>query len=265
MAVTADRPAVTVPGEPLISVSGVEVAFAGRRVLEGVELTVRPGEIVTLIGPNGAGKSTLVRVVLGQLEPDRGAVRRRPGLTVGYLPQRLSVDPTLPLTVRAFLNLPRRKPEAMLETALAEVGVPGVLEWPFQELSGGETQRVLLARALLNDPALLVLDEPLQGVDFAGQLALFQLIAEVRRRRGCGVLMVSHDLHLVMAGTDSVVCLNRHVCCSGAPESVRHHPEYLALFGPKAAEGLAVYSHAHDHHHDLSGHVVQVSKPEAEG
>ncbi len=248
--------------EPLVAVSGLEVSFAGRKVLEGVDLTVNPGEVVTLIGPNGAGKTTLVRAVLGQVRPKRGSVRRRPGLTIGYVPQQLNVDPTLPLTVRTFLNLPRRRPRAALETALAEVGVSDTLEQPFQELSGGEMQRVLLARALLGSPDLLVLDEPLRGVDFSGQLTLFQLIADMRPRRGYGVLMVSHDLHLVMAGTDSVVCLNHHVCCSGAPESVSLHPEYLALFGPKAAEGLAVYTHAHDHHHDLSGAVVSLSEPE---
>lgn len=257
-----------VPGETdvesLVAVSGLEVSFAGRKVLDGVDLTVNPGEIVTLIGPNGAGKTTLVRAVLGQVRPGRGSVRRRSGLTVGYMPQRLKVDPTLPLTVQAFLNLPRRRPKAVLETALAEVGVADTLGQPFQELSGGETQRVLLARALLGQPDLLVLDEPLGGVDFSGQLALFQLIGDMRRRRGCGVLMVSHDLHLVMAGTDSVVCLNHHVCCSGAPESVSLHPEYLALFGPKAAKGLAVYTHAHDHHHDPSGAVVPLSKPQGD-
>ena len=242
--------------EPLVSATGVELAFGGKRILEHVDLAVHGGEIVTLIGPNGAGKTSLVRIVLGQLKPDRGSVRRRPGLTVGYLPQQLVVDPTLPLTVRSFLNLPNRQTDDRVKAVLAEVGADYTLEQAVQSLSGGELQRVLLARALLRDPQLLVLDEPLQGVDFTGQLALFQLIADVRDQRGCGVLMVSHDLHLVMAGTEQVVCLNRHVCCSGEPESVTQHPEYLALFGPSAARGLAVYTHAHDHSHDLAGGVV---------
>ena len=243
-------------GDPLLQAKGITVDFGDRRVLERVDIAVRAGEIVTLIGPNGSGKSTLVRVVLGHLKPGAGVVRRRPGLTIGYLPQRFGFEATLPLTVRGFLDLPKPRPEARLRSALAEVGVAETLDRAVQALSGGELQRLLLARALLREPDLLVLDEPLQGVDFGGQIALFQLIAAVRRRRGCGVLMVSHDLHLVMAGTDRVVCLNRHVCCSGAPDSVSRHPEYLSLFGPKAAEGLAVYAHDHDHKHELSGDVT---------
>ena len=164
--------------------------------------------------------------------------------------------------MRSFLNLPKRHSDESVKAALAEVGADYTLGQAVQSLSGGELQRVLLARALLRDPQLLVLDEPLQGVDFSGQLALFQLIADVRDRRGCGVLMVSHDLHIVMAGTEQVVCLNRHVCCSGEPESVTRHPEYLALFGPKAAKGLAVYTHAHDHSHDLAGGVVSDEQAE---
>ena len=245
--------------EPLVSATGIEVGFDSHKALEQVDVAVYPGEVVTVIGPNGAGKSTLVRVLLGLLKADRGAVARRPGLSVGYLPQRVAVDPTLPLTVRSFLCLPKRRPEQALRDALTEVGVPDILDRALQALSGGELQRVLLARALLADPDLLILDEPLQSVDFAGQIALFELIGEVRRRRGCGVLMVSHDLHVVMAGTDRVLCLNGHVCCTGAPDSVSRHPEYIALFGPRAAEELAVYVHAHDHSHDVSGEVVPLA------
>ncbi len=244
-------------GEALVKARGIDVSFGRSKVLAGVDLAVHRGEIVTLIGPNGSGKTTLVRVVLGLLKPQGGEVHRRPGLSIGYVPQRLSVDPALPMTVRRFLCLPRRQPEAALRRVLEEVGAGYLIEQPIQSLSGGETQRLLLARALLRDPDLLVLDEPLQGVDFNGQLALFQLIGAVRHERHCGVLMVSHDLHLVMAGTDRVVCLNHHVCCTGAPEAVSRHPEYLALFGPRAAEGLAVYTHDHDHQHDISGAVVE--------
>ncbi len=249
----------------LVTVKGIDVSFDRTRVLAGVDLAVHRGEIVTLIGPNGSGKTTLVRVVLGLLNPQGGAVRRHPGLSIGYVPQRLSVDPALPMTVRRFLSLPHRQPEAALHQVLEEVGAGYLIEQPIHNLSGGETQRLLLARALLRDPDLLVLDEPLQGVDFNGQLALFELIGAVRHRRNCGVLMVSHDLHLVMAGTDRVVCLNHHICCTGAPEAVSRHPEYLALFGPRAAEGLAVYTHAHDHHHDISGAVVEDGKPSKSG
>ena len=245
--------------EPLISAQGVEISFAGRKTLEHVDLDVFPGEIITLIGPNGAGKSTLIRVMLGLLKPERGRVSRKEGISIGYLPQRLSVDPTLPLTVRSLLCLPRPHPQARLQKVLSEVNVAYAIDRPLQVLSGGELQRVLLARALLRDPDLLVLDEPLQSVDFAGQIALFELIRQVRERRGCGVLMVSHDLHVVMANTDRVLCLNRHVCCSGVPEAVSRHPEYLALFGPRGAESLAIYVHEHDHRHALSGQVVPLA------
>ena len=240
---------------PLLEVRGLSVAFAGRTVLDRVDLTVAPGEIVTLIGPNGAGKTTLVRAVLGLVRGDAGTVRRRPGLRVGYMPQRLAVDPTLPLTVRRFLGLWRRVPAERVAAALADAGVAGLAESPVQSVSGGEMQRVLLARALLADPDLLVLDEPDQGVDVHGQAELFARIAAVRKARGCGVLLVSHDLHTVMARTDRVLCLNRHVCCSGRPEDVRRHPEYHALFG-RHADDLAVYVHHHDHAHAGDGSVL---------
>ena len=245
--------------EPLISARDIEISFAGRKTLDRVDLDVLPGEIISLIGPNGAGKSTLIRVMLGLLKPDRGRVSRKDGISIGYLPQRLSVDPTLPLTVRSLLCLPRPHSEARLQEVLSEVNVAYVMDRPLQVLSGGELQRVLLARALLRDPDLLVLDEPLQSVDFAGQIALFELIRQVRERRGCGVLIVSHDLHVVMAKTDRVLCLNRHVCCSGVPEAVSRHPEYQALFGPLGAESLAIYVHDHDHQHALSGQVVPLT------
>ncbi len=255
--------AVAVPapaGAPLLTGEGITVRYGGSAVLEGVDITVAPGEIVTLIGPNGSGKTTLVRVVLGLQKPDAGLVWTRPGTTIGYVPQRLAVDPVLPLTVRRFLQLSNRREEAMLLEVVAEVGAHALLDQQVHTLSGGELQRMALARALLREPDLLVLDEPLQGVDFHGQLQLFELIDKVRRARDCGVLMVSHDLHLVMAGTDRVVCLNRHVCCSGRPESVTRHPAYLALFGPGAADSLAVYTHSHDHDHGLSGEVVPLAQ-----
>lgn len=241
---------------PLVSCEGVSVRLGGRLVLEDVTLAVAPGEIVTLIGPNGSGKSTLVRTILGLQKPHRGRVARRPGLRIGYVPQRLSIDPILPLTVQRFLRLGGKHDAAALRRAADEVGGGGLLARQVEQLSGGELQRMALARALLREPDLLVLDEPLQGVDVSGQIALFDLIDRVRRKRGCGVLMVSHDLHLVMKGTDRVFCLNRHICCSGQPEAVSQHPAYLAMFGPGAAESLAVYAHSHDHDHALSGAVV---------
>ncbi|HWV10184.1 MAG TPA: zinc ABC transporter ATP-binding protein ZnuC [Pseudomonas sp.] len=239
----------------LIRLDGVGVKFAGQPVLQDVQLGVKPGEIVTLIGPNGAGKTTLVRTVLGLLKPDTGDVWRKPRLRIGYMPQKLHVDATLPLSVLRFLRLVPGVKRDDAAAALGEVGASHVIDSPLQGISGGELQRVLLARALLRKPELLVLDEPVQGVDVAGQAELYRLITRLRDRHGCGVLMVSHDLHLVMSTTDQVVCLNRHVCCSGHPEQVSGDPAFVELFG-QDAKSLAVYHHHHDHAHDLHGEVV---------
>lgn len=230
----------------LIATHDLTVRLGGQLVLDRVTLRVAAGEIVTLIGPNGAGKSTLVKAVLGLVSPAQGWVERRDGLAIGYMPQRLAIDPTLPLTVARFLGLWGHVSHARYTAVLAEVGAARLAHRPVQALSGGEWQRVLLARALLSHPQLLVLDEPAQAVDVHGQIALFDLIDHLRHAHGCGVLLVSHDLHLVMARTDTVICLNRHVCCSGPPDDVSRHPEYQALFGRHAAS-LALYHHRHGH------------------
>ncbi|GAB4354572.1 MAG: zinc ABC transporter ATP-binding protein ZnuC [Gammaproteobacteria bacterium] len=248
----------------LIRCNDVTVTLGGHKILEGIDVTIRGGEIVTLIGPNGAGKSTLVKVILGLLRPERGTVERLPGLTVGYLPQHLHVEPVLPLTVRRVLTLTRRATKAEQDSVLTLVGVPHLANATMHSLSGGERQRVLLARALLREPDLLVLDEPTQGVDHTGEAELYQLIADLREERGYGVLMVSHDLHLVMAATDRVICINHHVCCAGKPDDVQLHPEYQELFGPSVAHRLAVYTHNHDHHHRLSGEVDHDHRQPAE-
>ncbi len=257
------RPLETAPcagADLLIEAGDLSVRFGGILALSHIDLKVCRGEIVSLIGPNGSGKSTLVRAVAGLVAPTSGTVWRQPDLRLGYMPQRLSIDRVLPLTVRRFLSLAERSRPAELEAALAEVEAADLIEHSVHDLSGGEFQRVMLARAMLRKPQLLLLDEPLQGVDLGGQLALYDLIGRLRRRHRMGVLLVSHDLHIVMAQTDRVVCLNQHVCCSGAPESVQQHPEYVALFGPEAARRLAVYSHAHDHEHDLAGNPVPAER-----
>jgi zinc transport system ATP-binding protein len=241
--------------DPLIELTNVSLRLQGNTILEKVSLTVRRGEVVTLIGPNGAGKTSLVRVVLGLLRADSGSVMREPRLRIGYMPQKLEVDASLPLTVVRFLLLSPGSSRSQALTALEDVAAAHLSDRPLQQVSGGELQRVLLARALLRKPDLLVLDEPVQGVDVNGQAELYQLINQLRDRYGCGVLMVSHDLHLVMATTNTVVCINRHVCCSGHPELVSTDPAFLALFGERAS-ALAVYSHHHDHGHDLHGEVV---------
>ncbi|HER27745.1 MAG TPA: metal ABC transporter ATP-binding protein [Rhodospirillales bacterium] len=226
--------------------------IAGRTILNKVEARVGRGEIVTLIGPNGAGKTTLIKVMLGLVRAHNGRVRRRAGLRIGYMPQRLVIDPSMPLDVNGFLSLGLGRHQVnkgRRARVLAEVGAERVADNPIQNISGGELQRVLLARALLRDPDVLVLDEPVQGVDVWGQTELYALIRRLRDERGCGVLMVSHDLHMVMAATDQVVCLNHHVCCAGHPQTVSRDPEFVALFGSEIASELAVYHHDHDHTH----------------
>jgi zinc transport system ATP-binding protein len=243
-------------GEALIAATGVSLRRDGKTLLDRIDIEVGAGEIVTLIGPNGAGKTTLIRVLLGIMAPDTGSVRRRRGLRIGYVPQRFEADPVLPLTVTRFLTLGGKRPAAdALQRTLEETGIAALSRAPLHALSGGELQRAVLARALLRAPDLLILDEPVQGVDFSGQLDLYDLLGRLQHERGYGVLMVSHDLHVVMRATDRVVCINRHLCCAGQPEAVSRHPEYVELFGPRASE-LAVYTHAHDHAHDLAGHVV---------
>ena len=241
------------PEAALISAGGLFLTRAGRAILQGVDIDIGAGEIVTLIGPNGAGKTTLVRLLLGLDSPDRGSIRRKVGLVVGYVPQRFEVDRAVPLTAARFVALGRKLSPARIASALAEVGAAGVAERQLGELSGGELQRVILARSLSRSPDLLVLDEPLRGVDYAGEAELYALIGRLRTEHRLGVLLVSHDLHVVMAQSDRVICLNRHVCCSGVPHSVAQHPEYARLFGAQAARALALYHHQHDHRHDLAG------------
>jgi zinc transport system ATP-binding protein len=240
--------------ETLIRATDLHLRLAGREILRGINLEVQRGEILTIIGPNGGGKTTLLRVMLGLLPADSGSVTQARGLKIGYMPQKIHFDPILPLSVRRFLTLAARHPRAALLQALTEVGVPDLLEAPVQTVSGGELQRILLARALLREPDLLVLDEPAQGVDVQGQQELFGLISRLSHDRGCAVLMVSHDLHLVMAATDRVVCLNRHICCTGSPGAVQANPAFIELFTPRALGNLAIYAHKHDHRHDpISG------------
>lgn len=239
---------------PLLKAQSVGVVRNGRHLLKGADLLLEEGKIVTLIGPNGAGKTTLVRGVLGLIKIDEGSIERRVDLRIGYMPQKLHLEPSLPLSVERFLTL-GGKPRANIAETTQLTGIEKLLNTPMQLLSGGETQRVLLCRALLRDPQLLVLDEPVQGVDINGQAALYALINDIRKIRNCGVLLVSHDLHLVMATTDTVICLNQHVCCHGHPEQVTNDPAYLALFGDQGKQ-VALYTHHHDHQHDNHGDVI---------
>ncbi|MBN9309547.1 MAG: metal ABC transporter ATP-binding protein [Devosia sp.] len=241
----------------LVDVAGAGVKRDGRWLVEGVDLSIRRGEIVTMIGPNGSGKSTTAKLVTGVLKPSVGTVSRRTGLRVGYVPQKLAIDWTMPLTVRRLMTLTGRYGPGEIAGALEATGVSHLAEAEVQHLSGGEFQRALLARAMIRKPDLLVLDEPVQGVDFSGEVALYDLIGQIRDETQCGILLISHDLHVVMAATDTVICLNGHVCCRGSPESVARSPEYLSLFGARAANALAVYQHHHDHTHLPDGRVLE--------
>lgn len=250
-----------VDGGALVSARGLTFARHGRIILSGIDLDVRPGEIVTLIGPNGAGKTTLVKIVLGIEAADAGTVSLPSTTRIGYVPQRFEVQRAIPMTVAHFLALGHNASAGAVAAALKDVGAERTASQQLSRLSGGETQRVLIARALLRNPNLLVLDEPARGVDYVGEADLYDLIGRIRDERKLGVLLISHDLHVVMAKSDRVICLNGHVCCSGQPETVAQHAEYARLFGPQAAGALGVYLHHHDHAHDISG----VPKPIRDG
>lgn len=233
----------------LIQTQNLTLSYTGRTVLRDVNIAIAASEIVTIVGPNGSGKSSLLRALIGAVRPASGQVTRKEGLRIGYVPQSLSIDATLPLTVARFLNLPVRVSAQAAATALTDAGVPELGQRQLGALSGGQFQRVLLARALLHSPDILILDEATQGLDQPGAARFYQQIDTVRRTRGCAVLMVSHDLHVVMAASDRVLCLNGHVCCEGTPQVVANAPEYRALFGTGTQGALALYRHDHDHHH----------------
>jgi zinc transport system ATP-binding protein len=255
MSQAAVIPTAPVPGQTLIAGAGLVVQFNGRTVLDHVDIAVAAREIVTVVGLNGSGKSTLARALLGLVPLASGMVTRAPGLRIGYVPQSVGRDPTMPLTVSRFVGLTPGAERGKIGGALQQLGIGALAHAQLSTLSGGEMRRALIARALIRDPQLLVLDEPMSGVDVAGQAELYRIIGSIRRVQGCGVLLISHDLHLVMAETDHVVCLNHHVCCAGAPRSVLGDPSFAALFGQDVTDALAVYRHAHDHVHDTAGHV----------
>lgn len=240
--------------EPLIAAQGLTFRDGARRILDHVDIEVASGEIVTIVGPNGSGKTTLLRLLIGAVAPSTGRIARHPSLLIGYTPQRLALDRTMPLTVDRFLALGIATSKARRDEVLTMVGLPCITKAQVIDLSGGELQRVLLARALLRAPNLLVLDEPTQGLDQPGEAAFYRLIETVRTETGCAVLMVSHDLHVVMSASDRVICLNGHICCQGTPTLVLDHPEYRKLFGRGTEGTLALYRHEHDHHHHHEHH-----------
>ena len=239
--------------ELLLSASNISYSRSRKLILDRVSFDLYRGQITTIIGPNGAGKSTLTSIVNGLIDNYSGDLERRPGLRIGYLPQKVYVNTLMPLSVERMMRLTRSVADSEVDAALAQAEVAYLKNRQVQSLSEGELKRVLLARTALGKPDLIVLDEPTAGVDVTGEIKMYDLIGEFRTQLNCAILMVSHDLHLVMSKTDQVLCLNQHLCCSGLPESVSQHPEYLALFGAQAAESIAVYTHHHDHVHDVSG------------
>lgn len=238
----------------LLSAENIAVRYGGQSVLDHVSLALVPGEIVTIVGPNGSGKSTLLRVLIGALKPSSGRVTRAAGLKIGYVPQKLHIDQTMPLTVRRFLDLPHKVSDAQASEALETAGLSDLGKRQMSALSGGQFQRVLLARAILGRPDILMLDEATQGLDQPGSASFYRQIEAVKRELGCAVLMVSHELHVVMSASDRVICLNGHVCCEGTPEVVSAAPAYRELFGTGTGGALALYRHDHDHHHHDHNH-----------
>lgn len=245
---------MSLPTPSLITADHICVRFGTEEVLHDISLSVQPGEIVTILGPNGSGKSTLLRALLGIVPTAAGRITRQAGLKIGHVPQRLTIDRTMPITVRRFLSLPTRVTDAAADESLSRTGMAGQGAAQMTTLSGGQLQRVLLARALLGQPQLLMLDEPTSGLDQPGEAAFYRLIEEVRRDTGAAVLMISHDLHVVMAASDRVICLNGHICCEGSPRVVSTAPEYRALFGLGTQGALALYRHEHDHAHEDGPH-----------
>ena len=238
----------------LVKLNNVGFQQNQKWLVQGVSLQVEKGKIVTLIGPNGSGKSTTAKIALGLFKNIEGQVEKFTN-NIGYVPQKISIDWTLPLRVRDFMLLTDNLTEDVIDEALSLTGVINLKDKSLGNLSGGEFQRVLLARAISKKPELLVLDEPVQGVDFTGEIALYELIKEISEKLNCGILLISHDLHTVMSATDHVVCLNGHVCCSGSPIDVAKNMEYKALFGEQASQTLSIYEHKHDHIHTSEGKI----------
>lgn len=240
---------------PLIELKNINMTFEQHRVLENINLTLYGNSVVTIVGPNGGGKSTLLKILLKLQKPTTGKVIHNKNVRIGYVPQKIYLDQSMPITVSRFLSLKQKASKSDIEAVLQQFSITHLSKNSMQKLSGGEMQRVLLARAVLNKPNLLVLDEPTQGVDINGQAELYQLIQQTKRQLNCAILMVSHDLHIVMKETHEVLCINRHLCCAGTPETISNDPTFIHFFGDQLSKNIAFYAHHHNHKHNIHGDV----------
>ncbi|OOF67570.1 zinc ABC transporter ATP-binding protein ZnuC [Rodentibacter caecimuris] len=240
---------------PLIELKNITVKFGEKTALQNINLSIFPDSTITIVGPNGGGKSTLLKTLLKLQKPTDGQVIYHQNVQIGYVPQKIYLDANLPLTVERFLLLKPGCAKTDIETVLAQLSITHLKQNALQKLSGGEMQRVLLARAILNKPNLLILDEPTQGVDINGQAELYQLIKQTQKILNCAILMVSHDLHIVLADSKEVICINGHICCAGTPESLSNDPKFTHLWGNQITQNIAFYAHHHNHRHNLHGDV----------
>ena len=229
----------------LIKINDLNIQYGNKKVLQNLNLSLNEREIVTIVGPNGSGKTTLFKAIIGTATISSGKVELKPNLKIGYVPQQLNIDGSLPLTVSRFLQIAQQNDQKAYKNALRVVGIESILGTQVSNLSGGQMQRVLLARAILNRPEVLLLDEATRGLDQPGAAAFYRLVETIRKETGCAILMISHDLHVVMAASDRVICLNTHICCEGAPQTVARSPEYKALFGPDIDGAFALHQHSH--------------------
>ena len=236
----------------LIEISKLEVKYGSKKVLQNINLSLNASEIVTIVGPNGSGKTTLFKAIIGSVPFSKGKISIKPNLRIGYVPQQLKVDQTLPITVERFLKLATRNNND-IEKMIAFFGSENIFREQINSLSGGQMQRVLLARALVNKPEILLLDEATRGLDQPGIAAFYRKIENISKETNCAILMISHDLHVVMSASDRVICINGHICCQGTPENVATSPEYQTLFGSNIDGSFALYRHKHDHNHDVLG------------